>query len=87
MRADRSSVPAFQSTEPTTTKKAFIRLVLVDICSVPLFSQVSMMFMLHQFVVRYRRLTFSTSLAAIGWFSTSLVAIGWRHRRHMARHK
>ena len=77
MRADRSAVPTFQSTEPTTTEKAFIRRVLLDICSVPLFGRVSMMFMLHQFLVlRYCPLTFSTALAAIGW----------RHGRHMARH-
>ena len=77
MRPDRSAVPAFQSTEPTTTEKAFIRRVLLDICSVPLFGRVSMMFMLHQFLVpRYFPLT----------LSASLTAIGWRHRRHMARH-
>jgi hypothetical protein len=29
MRADRSAVPAFQSTEPTTTEKALIRRVLL----------------------------------------------------------
>jgi hypothetical protein len=44
MGADRPAVPAFQSTEPTTTEKAFIRRVLLDICSVPLFGRVSMMF-------------------------------------------
>jgi hypothetical protein len=54
---DRSAVPAFQSTEPTTTEKAFIRRVLLDICSVPLFGRVSMMFMLHQF------LSFATAIS------------------------
>jgi hypothetical protein len=57
MRADRSAVPAFQSTEPTTTEKALIRRVLLDICSVPLFGRVSMMFMLHQFLVPRRSLS------------------------------
>src|SRR4029077_797615 len=77
MRPDRSAVPAFQSTEPTTTEKALIRRVLLDICSVPLFGRVRMMFMLYQFLVlRHCPLTLSTSLAPIGW----------RHRRHMARH-
>jgi hypothetical protein len=73
----RSAVLTFQSTETTTTEKALIRRVLLDICSVPLFGRVSMMFMLHQFLVpRYFPLT----------LSASLTAIGWRHRRHMARH-
>jgi hypothetical protein len=76
-RTDRSTVPTFQSTETTTPEKAFIRGVLLDIRSVPLFGRVGMMFMLHQFVVlRYFPLT----------LSTSLTAIGWRYRRHMARH-
>jgi hypothetical protein len=34
-RADRSTMPAFQSTETTTTEKTPIRLVLLDICSAP----------------------------------------------------
>jgi hypothetical protein len=67
----------YQSSEPTTTKKAFIRRVLLDICSVSFFGRVSMMFMLHQFLVPRQ---FSLTL------STSLAAIGWRHGRHMARH-
>jgi hypothetical protein len=67
-RADRSSVPNFQSAETTTTEKALIRRVLLNICSVPLFRRVNMMFMLHQFLVpRYFPLTLSASLTAIGW--------------------
>jgi hypothetical protein len=77
MRAGYSAVPAFQSTEPTTTEKAFIRRVLLDICSVPLFGRVRMMLMLHQFLVLRH---FPVTLSA------SLTAIGRRHRWHMARH-
>jgi hypothetical protein len=44
-------VPTFQSTETTTPEKAPICGVLLDICSVPLFGRVRMMFMLHQFLV------------------------------------
>ena len=78
MRADRSAVPAFQSTEPTTTEKALIRRVLLDICSVPLFGRVSMMFMLHGLVLR--NILFRVAR------STFFAPIGWGNGRHVSRH-
>jgi hypothetical protein len=85
MRADCSAVPAFQSTEPTTTEKALIRRVLLDICSVPLFGRVRMMFMLHQFLVpRHFPVTLSASLAAIGtWLDiTEILTLMIRMKFH-----
>ncbi len=48
-RADRAGQPArpVESAAATTPEKALIRRVLLNICSIPLFGGVGMMFMLH----------------------------------------